>query len=315
MIKPLVVALSLFAFAVTTSGQEDREEDYLDTETEISDIETREDLEDEMDSGLEYADENEETSEEEVSQEEGQLVEETVEVQRPGVRIVPFYQKQTPKLTRITRHGAYLYNTEKSEQSQGVSIMAGIFDPSNLSGTTDGVSYNSVYGNETNILFSFRYEYQLFQSAGKLALSTGFGIAGVTGKARFANDPDTVAEEDVALFITPVTLEAIYRAQFGYHQIIVPYGGAGVDYFAFTEYRADRSGSDAFKYGGTPTFHWTAGIQLQLDALDRDSIWQIDSEYGINHIYLAGGFRQIISLGKKFDFGSTIFEGGLFFEF
>jgi hypothetical protein len=96
----------------------------------------------------------------------------------------------------------------------------------------------------------------------------------------------------------------------------VPYGEVGGDYYGLFETRSDKSGfSDSVKYGGVPAWHWVGGVQIQLDAFDREGLWQTDADYGINHIYLTVAFRSIYGLKPAYDLTGQFYEGGVLFEF
>lgn len=232
------------------------------------------------------------------------------------VRIIPFYFDKKPTLQKKLKNGTHVYKVEPSPQHYSAGLRVGPYYPSYLKADTPGLTYRSIYGSNNPVLFNFDFEYQFFQKAGKLGLKTGLGFFTAQGNGRFARSEQTIADETFSLYVFPLNLSAVYRLQIWDRQILVPFGEAGGDYFGMMEYRPDKDKfSEAVKYGGVPAWHWAAGAQIQLDVFDKEVLWQLDQETGINHIYLTVDYRQIYGLNSTFDFTASYYEGGILFEF
>jgi hypothetical protein len=234
------------------------------------------------------------------------------------LRLVPFAagDDKEPILQEKQKKGVHIYKTTPSPISRSAGIHVGPITPTNLSGKIDGITYKNVYGNATPFLVGFDYEFLLFQEAGKFGLRPALGFFTASGQGRFRSTPSLQADEIISLYAFPTSLSATYHLQFWDRQILVPFGEAGGDYIGFMEYRPDKEKfQDATRFGGATAWHWAAGLQLQLDFLNREGLWQLDSEYGINHIYLVGDVRQIIGLSTPYDFTALVYEGGFLFEF
>jgi hypothetical protein len=89
----------------------------------------------------------------------------------------------------------------------------------------------------------------------------------------------------------------------------------GLDYFTITEVRNDTVGLSEVHVGGSTAAHVAAGLKLQLDFLDKQGNWQLDKEYGIQHMYFVLGVRDFVQVAGIYDFSAVMFEGGFNFEF
>jgi len=222
-----------------------------------------------------------------------------------------------PQLMKISKEGTYIYKVKPSEQHHAAGVRAGPYQPKNIVGNS-GYDYNTIYGNSPGVLVDVDYEWQFFQKAGKLGLKPSVGFFSKKGQGQFLNrsahknDPD----ETFTLIVFDFSASAIYRAQYWTHQFFVPFGEVGGDHFSLLETRADKKTiGDSVKTAGANGWHWAGGVALQLDWLDRSSTWNLDTEYGINHIYLTFDVRQTIGLNIDYDFTALTYEGGITFEF
>jgi hypothetical protein len=222
----------------------------------------------------------------------------------------------TPKLKEKLKNGTYQYETNPSPQKQGSNIRFGSYSFSNLTNDTNNLTYQQLYNSKNVLLLSVDYEYQFFKTFGKLGLKGGLGFFTAKGFGHFIHTPALASDTVFTLYGFPLTLAPVYHFQVAEGQILVPFVEGGLDYFAFSEYRDDKTSlSQSLKFGGGAAAHWAAGLQLQLDFLDRQALLDLDREYGVNHMYLTGDFRQIVGLSNIFDFSGTIIEGGFLIEF
>ncbi|MCB0394560.1 MAG: hypothetical protein KDD25_08365, partial [Bdellovibrionales bacterium] len=151
--------------------------------------------------------------------------------------------------------------------------------------------------------------YILTQGAGRISLKAGTGVFSATGNGRFEDGEE--AMEEYTLYVFPTNLSAVYKFEYSYDQVLVPYVEGGVDGFGILETRDD--GADP-GYTVAPALHAAGGIQLLLDGLDPASIRAIDRNFGINHIWLVFEFRQYIGLDADVDFTGTLISGAVAFD-
>ncbi len=193
------------------------------------------------------------------------------------------------------------------------SFHIGSYNPTNLQGDTPGITYANVYGGSVPI-FQFDYEWDFFRTFGKLGLKSGIGFFTAQGDGRFVQNPNIQSDEELMLVVLPLSAAGIYHAEFWDRQFIVPYVEGGADYFGIFEIASEATSISKGKFGGSPTLHYAAGLQFQIDFLDREGLFNMTKDYGINHLYLTAGIRQFIGIGL-YDFSATMFEGGFSFEF
>jgi len=232
------------------------------------------------------------------------------------VLIPNFDGEEPPKLEGKLKDGTYQYNTVPSPQHYGSTFQVGNFTPTKLNGSTPGITYSSIYGSSSPFYASIDAEWQFYQSFGKLAAKTGLGFFTAKGYGRFLTPPNAVSDTVFTLYGLPVSLAAVYHVQFKDGQVIVPYGEGGIDYFGLLESRNDKASiQDSLRYGGAGACHWGAGIQFQLDFIDREALWDLDNQYGINHIYLVAGVKQYIGLSNIYNLTGLVYQGGFLVEF
>ncbi|MCC6277497.1 MAG: hypothetical protein IT289_06255 [Oligoflexia bacterium] len=230
------------------------------------------------------------------------------------VEVIDGVSSSQPKVDQKLRSGAVVYKTKQSPIKGLAGVRIAPYNPTRLDGDTAGIDYETIYKRGT-ILATFDYEFYLFRNFGKFGIKPSIGMFAASGNGRFKNNVTVEAEEKISLYGFPMTASAVYHLQIWDRQFLVPYAEAGISYIGFAEHRPDKSGLSAFKFGGAPAWSWAAGGQIQLDFLDKAGVWQLDTEYGINHIYLVAGVRQVIGLSTRFDFTTLLYEGGVWFEF
>ncbi|MES2767682.1 MAG: MXAN_2562 family outer membrane beta-barrel protein, partial [Bdellovibrionota bacterium] len=223
-------------------------------------------------------------------------------------------------LFKITKKGEYLYNVDASPQKSASSFKFGMASFPNLTNPASTVSFEQIYGDDKKPVLLIDYEWQFFQSFGKLGLKVGSGLMLASGKGQFTQPftppstgiPTTDAMEKYNFYMFPNSIAAVYRLDIFNRQWIVPYGEVGIDYVTFIEARDD--GAD-FKFGGAPHFHFALGGSFLLDTLGRDMMAEIDRQYGVNHLWLTAEYRRLESMGSDFDFSDDIINGGIMVEF
>lgn len=236
-----------------------------------------------------------------------------------SVSVKQSYQDQTSQtIEKKLADGTYIYNSPKTPISNTFTFKYGAFTPNELVGNS-GRSYSEIYGTQSaTSIVSLEYEKILTKEAGKIGLQVGLSVFFANGRGVFASDQNAGKrpDETVNLFGFPLFLNGIYKAQYWDFQPVIPYGGAGIGYIPYLEFRNDKKFGEAFKRSGAPVAQFFGGVAFQLDFLDQEGLWQLDTEYGINHIYLTLAFKKWLGLSSGTNnFSSSIFEGGVIVEF
>ncbi len=214
-------------------------------------------------------------------------------------------------LYRITSKGEYLYRTNKSEQHRAGSLRFGaLYLDKFANPASTNVTFESIYGGEATPALFFDYEWQLFRGYGKGGWKVGTGFMMASGNGRFADG--TIAQESFDFVVFPNSVSGIYRFQYWDRQFLVPFVEAGLDYFAFAEIRDDNKPP---KFGATPGLHAAAGLNISLTAFGKRTANQIDSEYGVNDIYLTIEGRVIHGLHSSMDISTEVIDAGFTAEF
>lgn len=205
-----------------------------------------------------------------------------------------------------------------SDRSGAVALRAGLWRPDDLMRNTarPDLSFGDVYGGGSAGMFALDWEWQPLHHKyiGDLGIGVGAGFSRKKGKA--LKEDLTSSKQATALMIIPGSADITYRMELWANQPFVPYGGAGVDYWYFSEGKVD----DADTTGGKRGWHWRAGGELLLDFFEPSAAGNLDANWGINNTYLYGEYRSIKmnGLGKTpegFDFSDNTFFGGLLFEY
>jgi hypothetical protein len=216
--------------------------------------------------------------------------------------------------------GEFRYATDQSEQTGSASFRVGLFGPPMITNETTkpkSTTFADVYTKDQLPVLFFDYELPITKKLGQLGLKLGSGAFIANGKGKFASEDPNRRANDVPLerytfFMLPNTATAIYRFQYKDGQTIAPYVEGGAGYFTFAEFRDDSQGP---RFGGALTTVVAGGVNILLDWLDPQAIRNLDTEYGINHIYLSLEAKQIVGLNKTYDFTSSIFNAGFVMQF
>lgn len=224
---------------------------------------------------------------------------------------------------RISKKGEFYYKVPRSPQHQAFNFKVSGFNPLRLRNPTTGKVFSEIYPTAPPVIVVFDYEWQLLQGFGKLGLKAGTGFHMATGQGVFRNNGNstlntyrpnngTKSEETYLLFTAPNSAGAIYRAQYYDNQPVVPYVEGGFSYYTMLETRDDNV---APRYQGAGAAYTAAGMAFQLDWMNRESIYRLDADYGINHLYLTIEYRIIAGFDADYDFSDNTLAGGLTVEF
>lgn len=232
------------------------------------------------------------------------------------------YQLKNPteKPVRMTAEGGFRYKTESTPQNRSANLKIGMFSPTELKNPETGSSFEKIYKQSTLPVVLIDFDWRLVSSIGRLSVKATSGIYSGSGTGEFRDDTDTASKrrlddipnEKFTFLLFPNQLTAVYKFQYADEQILVPYVEGGLGYFTFAEIRDDGSSN---KYGGSLVTVAAAGGNLLLDWMDRQSIRNLDNEYGINHVWLTAEYRYLVGLNKVYDFTSGMISAGLMVDF
>ncbi len=216
-------------------------------------------------------------------------------------------------LRMIDRDGSYYYETQKmSSNDKSSSVRFGSLQPTpNIEAENGLGDYRSIYGSSNPFTLSYDYEWKPWKRYGSLGLQLGFNMFTGSGNGVFVSE-DTVngendANEKFTIFAVPLNAGLIYRFQYIDNQWFVPFIAGGGSLIGFVELRDDSKGpSFAMNFGG----YGAGGLMVNLSAIDRQTGFNLDSEYGIHTMWLTGEIRQLQVTKKDLDISGTILTFG-----
>jgi len=117
--------------------------------------------------------------------------------------------------------------------------------------------------------------------------------------------------EELKLYVIPGQLSLSYRFDFLNEQVFVPSLQAGGDYWAFIE---DNEFQDDVK-GGKSGWHAGAGLGILLDRLEWESAFRLESDFGIENVFLEVSAQKTWMNHEGLDFSGLVYSAGFLFEF
>ncbi len=229
-------------------------------------------------------------------------------------------------LYRIKADGTYLYKSDRSPKKYGIALRGGLFKPETLQNSS-GTSYSKIYGADGALSLYADTYWKLFSHIHFFRLKLASGLLYDSGSAQYSNPalnaaippagttslgtPITPGEE-ITLVGFPNSLGLILELKWDTQQWIVPYVTGGLDYYVFLEYQGFLKDP---KLLGSLGAHGAAGVQLGLNWLSSHTSFVLDSDYGINKIYLSIEYRYHLSFSSNYDLTSQFIHAGLGFEF
>ncbi len=229
--------------------------------------------------------------------------EDTVSVEGAGVDDQP--RRERPPVARPTIEAV------ESGRSGAFGFRAGPYRPENIS---DQVAYEDIFDDRTNGMVALDFEWQPLHHTpwGTLGIGVSVGFFQEKGKAVEAETGEQSVEDEV-LMIVPGSFEVVYRGAWFQDQPLVPYAGAGLDLWYFS----DSAGETVT--GTKNGWHWRAGGQLLLDVFEPKAAGGMDNSWGINNTYLFGEYRVMrinnFGDGEGFDLSDKTWYAGLLLEF
>lgn len=220
-----------------------------------------------------------------------------------------FAATSTQKIDRpflIDKEGAYYYKTnDQTLKTQASSLRVGNIRPPNIESVDGTTNYSSMYGTSVPLIAQYDYEWQPFQEFGKLGVQFGVGYFSAKGNGHF--EDGTAAREVYTFHALPLSVGAIYRFQYTHRPYIAPFIAGGGTYYALVEVRDDNK----YKAVGTTALYGAGGLLLNITAIDRDTAFTFDTEYGISNLWISLEARQIQSTSNALNFTGLMFSLGL----
>jgi len=168
--------------------------------------------------------------------------------------------------------------------------------------------WQSHYGSDGVWAFGVEGGYKLSRRL-EIGLSLDFVDKSGTGQTLSGR----VTAEEVTYRELPMNLSLLYRVVFFEDQLLVPYVGGG---FSYAYYRQDfgEKKIDGDRFG----YHFRAGLQILLDALEPRGARNMRESWGIDNTYLTLEtlYTSLDDFGgEEIDLGGTTLVGGLMFEY
>lgn len=219
----------------------------------------------------------------------------------------------------------------RSTRSATVEFRLGPYRPAVDSGLSNGATpHDSMFGTKTRLLYDIEVDYEILQRFGTLAVGVGVGYFRESAAAFLGTSSGAStgvrSSDQTALRLIPLSLLAVYRFDVlaeRWRVPLVPYAKAGLNYtfWQATDGNGDIAASTKGGRGSGGTLGWqtAAGVAFQLDALDAASMRELDSDSGLNHIYLVAEWSYIdasgLGLSNRLHVGDSTWSAGLLLEF
>lgn len=258
----------------------------------------------------------------------------TVQQQSPAPTLAPSYaQPSSPQkarefihhpniskgLIRIEKDGSYIYRPQRyTERVQTGTLRVGVVDPiPKISGSTVSTNsgdytptYQDIYGNSKPTMFTYDYEWMPLTSFGKLGVVAGAGFFTSSGKGRFVQGKNAgqEAREAYTFYGIPLNLGVSYRFEYVDRQWIAPYIMGGGSLYMLAESRDDGT---PMKYVGVWAGYGAAGGLINISAINSDTAFALDNEYGIANLWLSIEYRYVKAARVDLDVSASIISFGI----
>lgn len=193
---------------------------------------------------------------------------------------------------------------DTGKPSSAFALRIGPYRPDNLMPAEAPVVYADVFGTTPATMFNLDFEWQpvRVRYLGTLAVGASIGYAQKRGTALREDNGDlSPSSERETLQVVPASVDLTYRMNLFDNQVLVPYGGAGVDYWYFIN---STEVGDRSTRGAKTGWHWRAGGQLLLDVFEPRAAGNLYRSWGIHNTYLFGEYR----ISRVSDFGEPGFD-------
>jgi len=191
-----------------------------------------------------------------------------------------------------------------------------------------GKPFGEIFGNSSRFLFELALDWEFLHLWGPLSAGGSAGFVQYLGKALTADGQKT---SDTNVFnLLPLRLNVSYTFDRLYSWLslpFMPYVSGGLDYFiwwvldgvgnvaSFT----DAEGHKSSARGGIFGAHFSVGLKLLLDALDREAAGNLQTSAGIinSYLFVEYNFNWVdgLGVGSHFDLSDDLVMFGLAMEF
>jgi len=219
----------------------------------------------------------------------------------------------------------------RSPRTMALELHLGPYLPDVDSGLANGAApHRTTFGDSTHLLYQLEFDYDVLQSFGTLAVGAGVGYFTESAKAFVADSNGlsngTRSADETSLRLIPLSLLVVYRFDVlaARWQIpLVPYAKAGLNYsfWQITDGNGEVATLTQGNRGSGGTLGWQAsvGLALQLDGLDPGSMRELDSDGGLNHVYVFWDWSHIdasgLGMSHRLHVGDDTWSAGLLMEF
>jgi hypothetical protein len=227
---------------------------------------------------------------------------------RGGVEFI--HHPQAAKgLLRIEKDGTYVYKTSESKGfSSTGSFHVGMMDSPRITASNGVTTFKQMYTNGPVPVLGFDFEWKALKFLGPIRAQAGFGLIMATGNGRFVQDTTNIPKEEYTFLAIPLTAGLLYRLQWKDYQAIAPFVTAGGIYYPVVEFRVDGATPNAV---GTPVIYGSGGLLLNVGALDNETKFTLNTEYGIKNLWVSLEYRQIQTFSEDLDFSSGLINFGI----
>ncbi len=213
----------------------------------------------------------------------------------------------------VNRNSRYKRN-ESKHSGHTYSLRGGALGSPDLVNEKSNFTFEDIYGDGQKAIIFFDFAWNAFKKFGHINLKLATGIYWGTGQGKFTNtalNPNLSPPEEFTFLLLPNFFSVQYKFQFARNPWLVPYIEGGIGYFTFAELRDDGER----KFGGALTTGLAGGLQFSLNWLEPYSAANLDRAYGVNNTWFIIEYKSIIGLNKKYDFSSSVINGGFAIEF
>lgn len=230
-------------------------------------------------------------------------------------------------LVVIEEDGTYVYHVkEVNTYSASSSVRFGLQQAPAITAANNKDTFASIYGGGDLFTIMYDYEMQPFDHISQFKLAAGFNLSTASGNGRFLNPQNSFycppypaatcnnypnAMEKYTFLSLPVTAGFVYRFQYANRQWMAPYIGAGGTYYLLGELRDDGK----YHAVGTPGGYAEAGMLFNITAIDTKSAFTLNTEYGVNNLWLDMQVRVVQTVNKDLNMSADIFSVGFMVDY
>lgn len=226
-------------------------------------------------------------------------------------------------LVKIRKDGSYIYDMKYELKHQSSHLRFGqasnpdvsvTIETTDAAGQVTGertLTFNDFYSNASKLLISYDYEWYPWINQGMLGAQLGGSFMYADGHGRLKYS-QTESVEKFSFLTLPLNFGAVYRLQWKNQQMFAPYAAGGGTYVLLAEKREDQS---TIHTTGGFGFYGAGGLLINLSAFNRETAFELVSEYGISNLWFSLEFRLTEVNAPAFSLASRSINGGISFDF